>query len=243
LEKHCRPHLKTYTDSWKVDETYIKVRKVWTYLYRAVDSEGNTIEFFLSSTRDAQAARRFFAKALSSSVDSVPHTHQIEEKRTQLTVPEESHARRSVPRVINVDKNAAYPKAIAELKANGMLPASVELRQVKYLNNRIEQDHRFIKRLVKPGMGDQDTHHNRLFMHIDTCAAFMNDLHHGSPTSDLWLSASIERLVRMNDKFLDCCSPLLGWQHSGSSGRTRSTSFRELVASLPLPTSGRSLLR
>jgi IS6 family transposase len=68
-------------------------------------------------------------------------------------VPEESHARRSVPRVINVDKNAAYPKAIAELKANGMLPASVELQQVKYLNNRIEQDHRFIKRLAKPGMG------------------------------------------------------------------------------------------
>src|SRR5258708_1273193 len=153
LEKRCRPHLKTCTDSWKVDETYIKVRKVWTYLYRAVDSEGNTIEFFLSPKRDTQAAQRFFAKSLGSSVDSVPHTHQIEEKRTQLTAPEESHARRSVPRVINVDKNAAYPKAIAELKANGILPASVELRQVKYLNNRIEQDHRFIKRLVKPGLG------------------------------------------------------------------------------------------
>ena len=55
--------------------------------------------------------------------------------------------------MINVDKNAAYPKAIADLKAVGLLPASVELRQVKYLNNLIEQDHRFIKRLVKPGMG------------------------------------------------------------------------------------------
>jgi len=55
--------------------------------------------------------------------------------------------------VINVDKNAAYPKAIAELKTSGSLSASVELRQVKYLNNLIEQDHRFIKRLVKPGMG------------------------------------------------------------------------------------------
>ncbi len=52
-----------------------------------------------------------------------------------------------------VDKNAAYPKAIAELKAAGILPASVDLRQIKYLNNLIEQDHRFIKRLVKPGMG------------------------------------------------------------------------------------------
>ena len=55
--------------------------------------------------------------------------------------------------MINVDKNAAYPKAIADLKATGVLPESVELRQVKYLNNLIEQDHRFIKRLVKPGLG------------------------------------------------------------------------------------------
>jgi transposase, IS6 family len=59
----------------------------------------------------------------------------------------------SAPRVITVDKNAAYPKAMAELKATGQLPESVELRQVKYLNNLIEQNHRFIKRLVKPGMG------------------------------------------------------------------------------------------
>ena len=59
----------------------------------------------------------------------------------------------SVPRVINVEKNAAYPKAMAELKAAGELAESVELRQVKYLNSIVEQDHRFIKRLVKPGMG------------------------------------------------------------------------------------------
>lgn len=58
-----------------------------------------------------------------------------------------------VPRVINVDKNAAYPKAIVDLKAAGVLPEQVELRQVKYLNNLIEQDHRFLKRLTKPGMG------------------------------------------------------------------------------------------
>ena len=57
------------------------------------------------------------------------------------------------PRVINTDKNAAYPKAIADLKAAGVLPERVELRQIKYLNNVIEQDHRFIKRLTKPGMG------------------------------------------------------------------------------------------
>jgi transposase-like protein len=123
LEKRCRPHLKACTDSWKVDETYIKVKKVWVYLYRAVDSEGNTLEFLLSPTRDAEAAKRFFVKALSVSINLVPHPGTIEEKATQPT----PKASRSVPRVINVDKNAAYPKAIAELKSSGILPASVEL--------------------------------------------------------------------------------------------------------------------
>jgi len=98
------------------------------YLYRAVDSQGNTLEFLLSPRREAEAAKRFFAKALVA-----PHT--------------------STPRVITVDKNAAYPKAFKELKAEGIMPASCELRQSKYLNNLVEQDHRFIKRLVKLGMG------------------------------------------------------------------------------------------
>ena len=128
LEKRCRPHLKETTDSWRVDETYVKVKGVWMYLYRAVDSQGKTIEFFLSATRDAEAAKRFFGKALGAS-------HTV------------------TPRVITVDKNAAYPKALNELKAAQALPASCELRQSKYLNNVVEQDHRFIKRLVKPGMG------------------------------------------------------------------------------------------
>jgi len=128
LDRRCRPHVKGTTDSWRVDETYIKVKKEWVYLYRAVDSRGNTLEFFLSPTRDAGAAKRFFLKMLAAS-----HT--------------------SEPRVINVDKNAAYPKAFNELKAEGRIPQSCELRPVKYLNNLIEQDHRFIKRLTKPGLG------------------------------------------------------------------------------------------
>jgi transposase, IS6 family len=128
LEKRCRSHLKATTDSWRVDETYVKVKKVWMYLYRAVDSQGNTLEFLLSPTRDAQAAKRFFAKTLAA-----PHT--------------------STPRVITVDKNPTYPKALKELKAEGILPDACELRQSKYLNNLLEQDHRFIKRLVKLGMG------------------------------------------------------------------------------------------
>lgn len=128
LEKRCRPHLKVTTDSWKVDETYIKVKKEWVYLYRAVDSQGNTLDFMLSPTRDAQAAKRFFLKTLTASQSSEP-------------------------RVINVDKNAAYPKAFHELQEAGRISENCELRQVKYLNNLIEQDHRFIKRLTKPGMG------------------------------------------------------------------------------------------
>jgi IS6 family transposase len=128
LEKRCRPHLRTTTDSWRVDETYIKVKKQWVYLYRAVDSQGNTLDFFFSPTRDAKAVKRFLLKTLTAS-----HTNE--------------------PRVINVDKNAAYPKAFAELKAEGCLPERCKLRQVKYLNNLVEQDHRFIKRLTKPGMG------------------------------------------------------------------------------------------
>jgi IS6 family transposase len=57
LEKRCRPHLKATNDSWRVDETYIKVKKAWMYLYRSVDSAGNTLEFLLSPARDAEAAR------------------------------------------------------------------------------------------------------------------------------------------------------------------------------------------
>src|SRR6266581_7957243 len=64
LEKRCRPHLNTTNDSWRVDETYVKVKKTWMYLYRAVDSQGNTLEFLLSPTRDAEAAKRFFVTTL-----------------------------------------------------------------------------------------------------------------------------------------------------------------------------------
>jgi transposase, IS6 family len=153
LDKRCRPHLKATNDSWRVDETYIKIKKTWTYLYRAVDSVGNTLEFLLSPTRDAEAAKRFFVKALHSTAGSAPQVRPIEEQVTEPTAPADPNPTQSAPRVINVDKNAAYPKAIAELKAAGILPESVELRQVKYLNNLVEQDHRCIKRLVKPGMG------------------------------------------------------------------------------------------
>jgi len=113
-------------DSWRVDETYIKVRGTGMYLYRAVDSAGNTIEFVLSPHRHAGAAECFFRQALGSA-------HTV------------------MPRVINVDKNAAYPKTVETLKSNHHLPPACELRQVKDLNNLFEQDHRFIKRRTRPG--------------------------------------------------------------------------------------------
>jgi IS6 family transposase len=94
---------------------------------RGVDSGGQTIDFLLSAKRDAEAAKRFFRKALAQ-----PHTVN--------------------PRTITVDKNAAYPKAAAELKKDGELWRCSKLRQVKYLNNIVEQDHRRVKRLTGLGL-------------------------------------------------------------------------------------------
>jgi transposase, IS6 family len=118
IDKRSRPHLKACNDSWRVDETYLKVKKVWMYLYRAVDSEGNTLEFLLSSTRDAEAAKRFFLKALHSSAGSAPGAPPVEGQVEELTAA--TTPTTLALRVINVDKNAAYPKAMAELKASGV---------------------------------------------------------------------------------------------------------------------------
>jgi transposase-like protein len=109
-----------------VDETYIRVKGRWTYLYRAVDSRGQTIDFLLSAKRDTAAAKRFFRRALAQ-----PHTVN--------------------PRTITVDKNPAYPRAVVELKKEGEPWRRSRPRQVKYLNNIVEQDHRRIKRLIRPG--------------------------------------------------------------------------------------------
>jgi len=128
LEKRIRPHLQRSNGSWRVDETYVKVKGRWAYLCRAVDSRGQTIDFLLSAKRDAEAAKRFFRKALGQ-----PHTGN--------------------PRTITVDKNPAYPCAVAEMKRDGELWRFSRLRQAKFLNNIIEQDHRRLKRLVRPGLG------------------------------------------------------------------------------------------
>lgn len=128
LEKRIRPHLRMSNGSWRVDETYVRVKGRWMYLYRAVDSRGQTIDFLLAARRDTAAAKRFFRKALAQ-----PHTVN--------------------PRTLTVDKNPAYPRAVAEMKRDGELWRRSRLRQCKYLNNIVEQDHRRIKRLVRPGLG------------------------------------------------------------------------------------------
>jgi transposase, IS6 family len=121
LMKRCRQHLKPTNKSYRVDETYIKVKGQVKYLYRAVDSTGQTIDFLLTAKRDAAAAKRFFQKVWSCPSNPIP-------------------------RVINVDKNPAYPAAIHALQQDGMLPRRVRLRRCKFLNNVIEQDHRISKK-------------------------------------------------------------------------------------------------
>jgi transposase, IS6 family len=122
IERRVRRHLKPTNDSWRVDETYIRVKGKWQYLYRAVDSSGATLDFLFSAKQDADAAKRFLAKALGR--------------------------QNPVPRVINTDKHAAYPPAVAELKDEGVLEENCTHRPVKYLNNVLEQDHRAIKKRV-----------------------------------------------------------------------------------------------
>ena len=128
LDKRCRPHLRLTNDSYRVDETYIRIKKQWHYLYRAVDSQGNTLDFRLSASRDAEAA-------------------------VALLSPEAPGLPCSAPRVITVDKNVAYPPAFSAIQQDGTVSEMCTLRQSKYLNNMIEQDHRFLKRRVKPGLG------------------------------------------------------------------------------------------
>lgn len=128
LNERVRRHFKIINDSWRVDKTYMKVKGQWMYLFRAVDSEGNTIDVYLSESRDKRAAKCFLKKVLAA-----------------------SHICK--PCVITVDKNPAYPVAIQELKEEQRIPEGIQIRQVKYLNNIVEQDHRFIKKRVRTMLG------------------------------------------------------------------------------------------
>jgi IS6 family transposase len=124
INKRIRPHLRMSGTSFRVGETYIKAGKSCKYLYRAVDKEGQTIEFMLSARRNVSAAKRFFKKMMRAE-------------------------HRRLPFSISVDKNAAYPEAFSASQEERNVPKDCKLRRVKYLNNVIEQDHRFVKKKVR----------------------------------------------------------------------------------------------
>ena len=116
--------------SWRMDETYVKIKGKWNYLYRAVDKEGNTVDFLLLKNRDKKAALKFFKKAIGSS---------------------------GFPEKITIDKsdaNAAAPNELSVLLLlSGMWCFLFKMRQIKYLNNIVEQDHRGVKRIINPMLG------------------------------------------------------------------------------------------
>ncbi|AKK25012.1 IS6 family transposase [Pandoraea oxalativorans] len=124
FEKAIRRRLRPVGESWRMDETYIRVRGQWKYLYRAVDKAGHTIDFLLCARRDTAAARRFFEKAIAG---------------------------RGTPKTVTVDKSGANRAALGAQRET-----PIEIRQNKYLNNLVEQDHRAIKRRVRPMLGFQN---------------------------------------------------------------------------------------
>jgi len=124
LEKIFRKHKRPVGGSWRMDESYIKVNGVWQYLYRAVDKAGMTIDFLLTAKRDKAAAMRFFDKAMRSS---------------------------GTPDKVTMDQSGANKAAIDQIIEDKEI--SVIVRQVKYLNNIVEQDHRAVKRVTRPMLG------------------------------------------------------------------------------------------
>jgi transposase-like protein len=124
--KRWQRYARAIGDSWRKDETYVKVRGEWIYLYRAVDKNGKTVDFYLSRRRDVNAAKAFLRKAMKG---------------------------QRIPSKITLDAYAASHRAVADLKENGELPKRVLLRRSKYLNNLIEQDHRRIKQRLRPMLG------------------------------------------------------------------------------------------
>jgi transposase-like protein len=127
FEKAFRKCKRPVGKSWRMDESYIKVRGQWKYLYRAVDKAGKTVDFLLRAHRDKVAARRYFEKAID---------------------------RNGEPETITVDKSGANLAALQAINAERETP--IKIRQVKYLNNIVEQDHRAIKRITRPMMGFKD---------------------------------------------------------------------------------------
>ena len=124
LEQQFRARKRPVGSSWRMDETYVRIKGAWKYLYRAVDKAGATVDFLLTAKRDRKAALRFLRKAIGQN---------------------------GMPKKITIDKSGANTAAIESY--NKDQEADIEIRQVKYLNNIVEQDHRAVKRLVRPILG------------------------------------------------------------------------------------------
>lgn len=131
IDGQVRKNKKAVGSSWRMDETYIKVNGTWMYLYRAVDSLGNTVEFLLRKHRDAAAARAFFRKAFKNN---------------------------ALPQKVTIDKSGSNISALNAANQNLFEGQKIEVRQIKYLNNIVEQDHRFIKKRTKPTLGFKSFH-------------------------------------------------------------------------------------
>jgi putative transposase len=124
LEKAFRRRKQPVGKSWRMDETYIRVKGEWRYLYRAVDKDGNTIDFLLCAYRDKAATRRYFEKSM---------------------------AQNGVPETVTIDKSGANLAALEAMNNDREMP--IKICQSKYLNNVVEQDHRAIKRRTRPMLG------------------------------------------------------------------------------------------
>ncbi len=126
FERRWRHYARPVGTSWRVDETYIRVGGRWTYLYRAVDKQGLTVDFWLSEHRDIASAKQFFTRAIR---------------------------RHGVPERITLDGYPATHAAVAALKEGGVLPSGMKVWTSKYLNNIVEQDHRRVKQRIYPMLG------------------------------------------------------------------------------------------
>jgi transposase-like protein len=126
FEQRWNRYARSVGGSWRCDETYIKVKGEWVYLYRAVDKAGKTVDFYLSRKRDVNAAKAFLRRAM---------------KNTRR------------PTKITLDAYAASHRAVREMKEDGELPQRATVRSSRYLNNLIEQDHRRVKQRIVPMLG------------------------------------------------------------------------------------------
>ncbi|MDB9932145.1 IS6 family transposase [Flavobacteriales bacterium] len=122
VEKNMHKRKKQVCDSWRMDETYIKVKGRDMYLYRAVDKYGNTVDFLLTRRRQKMSAQKFFNKAIGNN---------------------------GKPRIVNIDKSGSNSSAILTVNKRSLSTKKIKIRKVKYLNNIIEQDHRRIKRRIR----------------------------------------------------------------------------------------------